>query len=63
MINKINGTVKLHQVNLSAILGNPKINRPMPTDVIVCLIMATHKNTSTTFPTNNVNEFLLRNNK
>ena len=55
--------VKLHQVKLSAILGKPKINRPRPTDVIVCLIMATHKNTSTTFPTNNVNEFLLRNNK
>ena len=54
--------VKLHQVNLSAILGNPKINRPRPTDGIVCLIMATHKNTST-FPTNNVNEFLLRHNK
>ena len=35
--------VKLHQVNLSAILGNPKINRPRPTDGIVCLIMATHK--------------------
>ena len=53
--------VKLHQVNLCAILGNTKINRP--TDGIVCLIMATHKNTSTTFPTNNVNEFLLRHNK
>ena len=55
--------VKLHQVNLSAILGNPQINRPRPTDCIVCLIMATHKNTSTTFPTNNANEFLLRHNK
>ena len=55
--------VKLHQVKLSAILGKPKINRPRPTDVIVCLIMATHKNTSTTFPTNNVNEFPLRHNK
>ena len=53
----------IHQVNLSAILGNPKINRPRPTDGIVCLIMATHKNTSTTFPTNNVNEFPLRHNK
>ena len=54
--------VKLHQVKLSAILGNPKINRPRTTDVIVCLIMVTHKNTSTTFPTNNLNEFLLRHN-
>ena len=55
--------VTLHQVKLSDMFGNPKINRPRPTDVIVCLIMATHKNTSTTFPTNNVNEFLLRHNK
>ena len=46
--------VTLYQVNLSDIFGNPKMNRP--TDG-VCLIMATHKNMSMTFPTNR--KFLL----